>query len=368
VEGLEDNVSVFWSFVYTSFVRLVELAVWMCRSEDAKEVELLVLRHQLGVLRRQVHRPALRPADRALLSALSRRLPRRAWHSFFVTPETLLRWHRRMVARHWTYPHRRPGRPLIDPDLEALIVRLARENPRWGYQRIQGELAGLGVSVSATTVRNVMLRAHLDPAPRRDTTTWRAFLRAQAASLLACDFLTVDTVFLTRLYVLFFIEVESRVVHLAGVTAHPNGAWVTQQARNLSMALAQRSRRIRSLIRDRDTKFAASFDAVFTADGIRVIRTPVRAPNANALAERWIRTLRQECLDRMLIFSRRQLEDVLRVYVTHYNEHRPHRALELRPPQSTTPRTSLDHTPPRNVSRRDRLGGALHEYHQAAAA
>jgi hypothetical protein len=176
---------VFWSFVYTSFVRLVELVVWMFRSEDAKEVEILVLRHELGVLRRQVHRPALRPADRALLAALSRLLSRRAWRSFFVTPETLLRWHRRMVARHWTYPHRRPGRPPIDPDIEALIVRLARENPRWGYERIQGELAGLGVSVSATTVRNVMIRHHLDPAPRRDTTTWRAFLRTQAAGLLA---------------------------------------------------------------------------------------------------------------------------------------------------------------------------------------
>src|SRR5205823_11274392 len=187
------------------------------------------------ILRRQVHRPALRPADRALLAALSRVLPRRSWRSFLVSPETLLGWHRRMVARHWTYPQRRPGRPPIDPEIEALIVRLARENPRWGYQRIQGELVGLGVSVSATTVRTVMIRHHLNPAPRRDTTTWRVFLRAQAASLLACDFFTVDTVFLTRLYVLFFIELDSRVVHLAGVTAHPNGAWVTQQARNVCM-------------------------------------------------------------------------------------------------------------------------------------
>jgi putative transposase len=359
---------VLWSFVYACVVRLVELMVWMFRSQDAKEVEILVLRHELGVLRRQVHRPALRPADRALLTAPSRVLPRPSWRAFFVTPETLLRWHRRMVARHWTYPHRPPGRPPIDPELEVLIVRLARENPRWGYQRIQGELAGLGISVSVTTVRTVMIRHHLDPAPRRDTTTWRAFLRTQAASILACDFLTVDTVFLTRLYVLFFIEVESRVVYLAGVTAHPNRAWVTQQARHLSMALAERSRHIRFLIRDRDTKFAASFDAVFAADGTRVIRTPVRAPNANAVAERWIRTLRQECLDHMLIFSRHQLDHVLRVYVTHYNEHRPHRALELRPPESTSPITALDRTPHPNVSRRDRLGGVLHEYYQPTAA
>src|SRR5438552_10547651 len=180
VEGpLEDDVSVFWSFVYACVVRLVELVVWMFRSRDAKEVEILVLRHELGVLRRQVHRPALRPADRAFLAALSRVLPRSRWRSFFVRPETLLGWHRRMVARHWTYPHRRPGRPPIDAETEALIVRLARENPCWGYQRIHGELAGLGISVSATTVRTVMIRQHLDPAPRRDNTTWRTFLRTQ---------------------------------------------------------------------------------------------------------------------------------------------------------------------------------------------
>ena len=360
--------SVLWSFVYASFRRLVELIVWMFRSQDAKEVEILVLRHELQVLRRQVHRPALRPADRALLAALSHVLPRRAWRSFFVTPETLVGWHRRMVARRWTYPHRRPGRPPMDPEIAALIVRLARENPQWGYQRIQGELAGLGVAVSASTVRNVMIRHHLDPAPRRDTTTWAAFLRTQAASVLACDFLTVDTVFLTRLYVLFFIEVESRVVHLAGVTANPSGAWVTQQARNLSMTLAERSRRIRFLIRDRDAKFAGSFDAVFHADGIHIVRTPVRAPNANAVAERWIRTLRQECLDRILIFSRHQLEQVLRIYVGHYNHHRPHRALELRPPEPTTRTTALDHTAPDDIGRCDRLGGLLHEYYKATAA
>src|SRR5438105_2712581 len=230
-----------------------------------------------------------------------------------------LRWHRRMVAHHWTYPHRGPGRPPIDPETEALIVRLARENPRWGYQRIHGELAGLGISVSATTVRTVMIRHHLDPAPRRNATTWRAFLRTQAACLLACDFLTVDTVFLTRLYVLFFIELESRVVHLAGLTTNPNGSWVTQQARNVCMTLADHGRQFRFLIRDRDAKFAADFDAVFIADDIRVVRTPVRAPNANAVAERWIRTVRHECVDRILIFSRSQLEHVLRTYVDHYN-------------------------------------------------
>ena len=257
-----------------------------------------------------------------------------------------------MVARHWTYPHRRPGRPPIDAEIEALIVRLARENPRWGYQRIQGELAGLGVSVSASTVRNVMIRHRLDPAPRRDTTTWRTFLRTQAASLLAWDFFTVDTVFFTRLYVLFFIELESRVVHLAGLTTNPNACWVTQHARNVCMTLADHRRRFRFLIRDRDTKFAASFEAVFGGEGVEVIRTPVRAPNANAVAERWIRTVRHECLDRILIFSRRQLEQVLRVYIGHYNEHRPHRGLELRPPQTTRPITVLEHIPPESVARR----------------
>jgi putative transposase len=235
---------------YLTLCRSIQLLVQLARGDAAKDLEILVLRHQLTVLRRQTARPRLEPADRALLAAISRVLPRSRWSCFFVRPETLLRWHRRLVAGAWTYPHRQTGRPALDEDVRQLIIRLARENPRWGYQRIKGELQHLGVSVSATTIRMTLRRHGLDPAPRRTTTTWRAFLRQQAAGIVACDFFTVDTVWLRRLYVLFFIELGTRRVHLAGVTAHPDGAWVAQQARNLRLVLGERGRRVRFLIRD----------------------------------------------------------------------------------------------------------------------
>ncbi len=222
------------------------------------------------MLRRQVPRPKLEPADRALLAALSRRLPRSSWSCFVVRPETLLGWHRRLVAGAWTYPHRRPGRPSLDEHVQQLIVRLARENPRWGYQRIKGELLRLGVQVSATAIQATLRRHSLDPAPRRaGTGTWRAFLRQQAAGIVACDFFTVDTVWLKRLQVLVFIELETRRVQLAGVTANPNGSWVTQQARNLLLALGEHGQQIRFLLRDRDAKFCRSFDDVFGAEAIQ---------------------------------------------------------------------------------------------------
>jgi hypothetical protein len=222
-----------WSFVYLALRRLLELLVLCWRSTDAKEVEILVLRHQLAILRRQHPRPRLRPKDRALLAALSRLLPRRRWSILVVTPETLFRWHRRMVRQRWTYPAQGRGRPSVPQQLQTLIVRLATENPRWGYQRIRGELLRLGCRVSASSIARVLRANGLQPAPRPASTTWRSFLRRQAAGIVACDFLTVDTVFLQRLYVLFFIQLHTRRVHLAGVTANPTGAWVTQQARNL---------------------------------------------------------------------------------------------------------------------------------------
>ena len=218
-----------WSFVYLALRRSLELVMLCLRSAHAKEIEILVLRHELAVLRRQHPRPRLQPTDRALLAALSRLLPRARWSVFLVQPETLLRWHRRMICRRWTYPTTSHGRPAISDEAQQLVVRLARENPRWGYQRIHGELLRLGCRVSASSIRRV-LRAHgLDPAPRRAATSWRAFLRQQAAGILACDFFTVDTVFLQRVYVLFVIELGSRRVHLVGVTAHPTGWWVAQQ-------------------------------------------------------------------------------------------------------------------------------------------
>jgi putative transposase len=225
------------SLLYWVLRRLLELHVLRMRSERAKEIEILVLRHQLQVLERQVARPRLHASDRALLAAFSRTLPRPAWSSFFVTPATLLRWHREFLARRWTYPHRRPGRPGTPVGVRQLVLRLARENPGWGYRRIQGELVGLGIRIAASTVWTILREAGIEPAPRRLDSSWREFLRRQAASIIECDFLTVDTVFLKRFYVLFFIELASRRVRIAGVTANPDGAWVTQQARNLVMSL-----------------------------------------------------------------------------------------------------------------------------------
>jgi putative transposase len=216
---------------YLTVCRSVQLLVLLARGEAAKDLELLVLRHQLTVLRRQLPRPKLEPADRALLAAVSRALPRSRWSCFLVRPETLLYWHRHLIAGAWTYPHRQTGRPPLDQDIQQLIIRMARENPTWGYQRIKGELLQLGVQVSATAIRTTLRRHRLDPAPRRAATSWQTFLRRQAAGIVACDFFTVDTIWLRRLYVLFFIEHQTRRVHLAGVTGNPDGAWVTQQAR-----------------------------------------------------------------------------------------------------------------------------------------
>jgi putative transposase len=283
-----------------------------------------------------------------------------------VQPETLLRWHRYLVAGTWTYARRGQGRPPLDQDVQQLIIRLAKENPHWGYERIKGELQQLGMQASATAIRTTLRRHGLDPAPRRATSTWRTFLRQQAAAIVACDFFTVDTVWLRRLYVLFFIELDTRRVHLAGVTAKPDGAWVTQQARNLLLVLGERGREVRFLVRDRDAKFCRGFDDVFRSEGAEVLRTPVQAPNANAFAERWVRTVRAECLDCLLILGSSHLEQVLRVYAGHYNRHRPHRALALQPPDPLDRLTILGEGDRGAVQRRDLLGGLLYEYRRAA--
>jgi putative transposase len=334
------------------------------RSREGRDAELLVLRHQVKVLQRQVKRPRLRRFDRLLLAAASRAMPRSIWSSFVVRPETLLRWHRELVRKKWTYRRKgHPGRPPIEPEVRDLIVRLGRENPRWGYQRIRGELMKLEIRISATTVRTILLRHGLNPAPRRAGPTWTEFLRSQAAGILATDFFTVETIRLKTIFVLFFIELQTRRVHVVGVTAHPDSAWVTQQARNL--AIDERLSGVRFLLCDRDAKLSVPFDEVLRTEGVRVIRTPIRAPRANAFAERFVRTVRQECLDHVLIYGRRHLERVLRVYVSHYTEQRPHRGLDLATPAGM-------HAPPtgsprgKQVARKDVLGGLVHEYRWAA--
>jgi transposase InsO family protein len=354
------------SFHYRALCAVFQLLVLRLRSCERKEAEIVVLRHELAIARRQLGRPRPSAVDRALLAALSRTLPRSAWSAFAVSPKTLLRWHRRLVSRHWTYDRRGPGRPPLDAELHALIVRLARENPRWGYRRIVGELGKLGLWVSATSVRAVLKRCQIPPAPRRSGPSWRAFLRAQARGVVACDFLTVDTVWLRRFYVLFFIQLGTRRVRLAGVTEHPSGTWITQQARNLMIDSRGREHPARFLIRDRDAKFSAAFDEVFRSEGIQVIRTPFRAPNANAHAERLVRTLREECLDWLLVIGRRHLERVLREYVDHCNRERPHRALGLRAPEPSPKVIPVRPQHQTTVSRCDRLGGLVHEYAWAA--
>jgi hypothetical protein len=354
------------SFGYLILRQVLQLIVLTARGERANAVEVLVLRHQVAVLRRQVRRLDLEPADRAVLAGLSRLLPRVRWAAFFVTPATLLRWHRTLVARRWTYPTRRPGRPPVTAELRELVLRLARDNPTWGCRRIQGELVGLGYRIAPSTIWAILTKAGAGPAPRRAGPTWTQFLTAQAKGILACDFLHVDTIGLSRIYVLFLMEIATRRVQLLGATTNPTGAWVAQQARNLLLDLGERVNRFRFLIRDRDAKYTAVFDSVFHAEGIEVLLTPPQAPRANAFAERWVRTVRRECLDRVLIYGSRHLLTVLGEYLAHYNGHRAHQGRAQRPPDRDAlpaPIADLDGV---RMRRRTVVHGLINEYEQVA--
>jgi putative transposase len=364
--GFGMIMSVLLRLLYLILLRLGGWLVLLAKSSASKDAELLVLRHEVAVLTRANPKPRLNWSDRALFSALCRHLPREMLAHRLVTPATILSWHRRLVARKWTYPHR-TGRPPIDHELAALIAQLARQNPTWGYQRIQGELLKIGRRVGASTIRRILKQLRIPPAPIRAAhTTWRQFLHTQASTMLACDFFHVDCALtLRRLYVFFVIEINTRHVHILGSTGNPDGPWTTQQARNLLADLGYRSSNFQFLIRDRAGQFTSAFDAGFADAGIRVVKIPPRRPQANGYAERFVRTIRAELTDRMLIFGQRHLRRVMSEHAAHYNQQRPHRAQGLRPPSPSRPAANNQELAAK-VVRRPILGGLINEYHLAA--
>jgi putative transposase len=357
------------SVVYLLVRCLLGCLMVLTRHQVSKDAELLVLRHENAVLRRQIGRVRCQPGDRLWLAALSRLVPRRRrGQVFMVTPATLLTWHRRLVARKWDYTsRRRPGRPSTAAAIRKLVIRMATDNPTWGHRRVQGELVRLGHPIAASTVWQILHAAGIGPAPRRTGPTWKQFLTAQTRGILAVDFVHVDTVLLRRIYALIVIEHGTRRVHLAGLTANPDGSWTTQAARNVVMDLGQRATLVKFLIRDRAGQFTSSFDAVFTAEGIRILASPPQAPRANAICERIIGTLRRELFDRLLIVNERHLRRVLTEYLRHYNAARPHRSLgQLTPAQADTRRPDQIGLAEYRIRRKQVIGGLTHEYYLAA--
>ena len=343
-------------------------------SDRDKDVEILALRHQITVLERQLGkaRPRFSPADRAFLAALLHRLPRDMLGRFrlLVRPDTVLRWHRDLLARRHAARSRpkRPGRPRTVRSIRLLVLRLARENPCWGYRRIHGELLVLGIKVAASTVWEILRQAGIDPAPERTTATWAGFLRSQAEALLACDFFETVTLTGARLYVLAVIEHATRRIRILGATPHPSASWVAQAAKNLVMDLEDAGSRARFLIRDRDGKFPGLFDAILADAGIKVVLSGVQMPRMNAIMERWVQTCRRELLDRTLIWNQAHLLHALREFEQFYNAHRPHQGIaNARPLRALpSPIPELAAATRLHVRRRDRLGGILHEYRHAA--
>jgi transposase InsO family protein len=350
------------------FLLTTRLAAWLrlARREEAwKTAEILILRHQLAVLQRQQpRRPTLNWADRALLATLLSVIPKARRHGLglLVTPDTILRWHRDIVRRRWAARSRRgkTGRPATRRNIRALVLRLARENPGWGYRRIHGELAGLGVKIAPSTAWEILKNAGIDPAPRRTGPGWSQFLRFQAETILACDFFTADLLDGTQAYVLAVIEHATRRVRILGVTLHPTGEWTAQQARNLIMDLGEQAHQAKFVIRDRGSNYTAALNAVLAGAGIRTVLCNVRTPHMNAIAERWIGGCRRELLDRTLIWNQAHLRRILRQYETHYNQHRPHRSLDSAAPLKPLPEpVDLEQY---RVRKQTRVGGVINEY------
>ncbi|MDJ0345645.1 integrase core domain-containing protein [Streptomyces sp. H10-C2] len=344
-------------------------------SNRDKDAEILALRHQLNVLQRQLgdDRPAFTKSDRAFLAALLQPLPREVLHRLrlLVRPDTVLRWHRNLIQQRHANSSRpkRNGRPRTLRSIRLLVLRLARENPHWGYRRIHGELTTLGIKTAPSTVWEILKTEGIDPAPQRSTTTWADFLRSQADALLACDFIETVTLTGQRQYILAVIEHTSRRIRILGTTAHPTAAWTTQAIRNLAMDLDDAGTKACYLIRDRDSKFTAAFDAVLADAGIQVVLSGIRVPRMNSIMERWVQTCRHELLDRTLIWNQAHLLRALREFETHHNTHRPHQALAQAAPLRAAPEptTHPDQLKDLRIRRRDRLSGTLHEYHREAA-
>jgi transposase len=355
------------------FLLAVQIPAWLRLSRRPptwKDAEILLLRHQLAVLQRQTAaRPKLTWTDRALFAALLTLIPRSrhgALHSF-ITPGTILRWHRDIVRRRWAAKSRpkRPGRPPAHRHIVRLMLRMAADNEHWGYRRIAGELAGLGIAVAPSTVWEILKRHGIDPAPRRTGPDWAQFLRSQAEAILALDLFTADLLDGTKAYVLAAIEHATRRIRILGATAHPGGQWIVQQARNLCMDLDQAGANVKFVLHDRDATFHEGCDAVFTTAGLRIVRSGVRMPRMNSIMERWIGGCRRELLDRTLIWNLPHLRRILAACERHHNDHRPHMALSSAAPLKPLPAEITDLEAFR-VRRHDRAGGVIHEYQRAA--
>jgi transposase len=357
--------------IFLIVTRAVSLLGLSRRESWWKDAEILVLRHQLAAAQRK--RPGahsrLTWPDRAWLALLARTVPaeRLAAIRLIVTPGTIVRWHRDIVRRQWARRscRGRSGRPPTHRKVRSAVLRLARENESWGYRRIHGELAGLGITVAPSTVWQILKDAGISPAPRRDGPGWAEFLRSQAQGILALDFFTADLLNGTTVYVLAVIEHGTRRIRILGATGHPVQSRVVQQARNLLMDLNDAGMRAKFVLHDRDASFTAAFDAVFQAAGARVVRSAVQAPRMNPVMERWIGSCRRELLDRTLVWNQRHLMTILREYEDFYNTHRPHRTLNQAAPLRPLPDavTDLDHF---RLRRRDRAGGVIHEYRLVA--